>query len=351
MSVAQLIYASADSTLAEKLAFLKRPSTYSEHPISVDAIETHMSWVFLTPEYVYKLKKPIRVDSVDYSSVDARERNCRNEVQLNRRLAATVYLGVVHMVRHAGGQLTLGGKGEVVDWLVKMRRLPAERMLDVAIQQQSVEEVDVCKFSRVLSNFYRDAAPVNIPASAYYWRFDNEIFSIRTELAQLQYGLDEIKINRPTAALMALLHTEPELLQQRSEQQKIVEAHGDLRPEHVCILDQPVFIDCLEFDRQLRLLDPVDELAYLALECERLGAPAVGDLVMKNYMAITDDHPPAKLVDFYKSFRALVRARLSIRHLKDTPEHQHYQWKQKSIGYLDSSSKYAARLADKQFHK
>lgn len=108
---------------AEKVAFLRTPAAYPTHPRRVDVIETHMSWVFLAGDRVYKLKKPVHYPFLDFRTLASREFHCREEVRLNRRLAPHVYLGVVPLTQDHGGALALGGGGEVVDWLVEMRRL------------------------------------------------------------------------------------------------------------------------------------------------------------------------------------------------------------------------------------
>jgi hypothetical protein len=116
--------------ISRKVAFLATPRVYAEQPTGVEIVETHFSWVFLTDRYVYKLKKPLRGDGFDFSTAQARRRNAEAEVSLNRRLAADIYLGAVPLTLAGGHRLAIGGKGVVVDWLVKMVRLSAKRMLD-----------------------------------------------------------------------------------------------------------------------------------------------------------------------------------------------------------------------------
>ncbi len=120
----------ADPGLGAKVAFLSRPGSYPEPTARVDTIETHMSWVFLTDRQAWKLKKPVRTTWLDFTTAAARRRNCEAELRLNRRLATDVYLEIVPLALDDGGRLRLGDGGGVIDWLVRMRRLPAARMLD-----------------------------------------------------------------------------------------------------------------------------------------------------------------------------------------------------------------------------
>ncbi|MCK5480722.1 MAG: hypothetical protein KAJ06_06235, partial [Gammaproteobacteria bacterium] len=124
----------------------------------------------------------------------------------------------------------------------------------------------------------------------------------------------------------------------------IVEAHGDLRPEHICLTDPPVFIDCLEFNRRFRLLDTADELAFLAMECEHAGAPFIGPVLFETYRQCSGDDPPQLLVCFYKAYRAQMRAKLSIRHLGSCDYGDADKWVQRTKAYLHLAARYAGEL-------
>ena len=144
-------------TLEAKVHFLSRPSSYPHRPDHVSAKETHMSWVFLAGERVFKLKKPVRYSYLDFTTLEARERYCREETRLNRRLAPGVYRGVVPLTCFATGAMALGGEGEIVDWIVEMQRLPADCMLDVRLKEGRVGEEDISHLAQVLADFYRRA--------------------------------------------------------------------------------------------------------------------------------------------------------------------------------------------------
>jgi aminoglycoside phosphotransferase family enzyme len=295
-----------------------------------------MSWVFLTDAEAWKLKKPVRYDYLDFSTPEARRRNCEEEVRLNRRLSPEVYLGLAPLTIDARGDLQLAGKGEVIDWLVRMRRLPADRMLDRAIGDRTVSAADARKVGALLARFYKQAPPVAMTASEYRSRLAADVLASRQELANPEYGLPVDLLESIASAQLAFLKQESELFDDRARAGKIIEAHGDLRPEHICLEREPVIIDCLEFNRDFRILDPASELAFLALECERLGAPWVGDLILATYRDETGDRPPERLLVFYKSYHACLRAKIAVWHLKD---HEDWaKWTNKATRYL--------RLAD-----
>ncbi len=311
----------------------------------VTAVETHRSWVFLTDEYAYKLKKPGRYAFLDVSTVSARKYYCEEELRLNRRLAGDVYLATVPLCVDGTGKIQLGGAGSPVDWLVKMRRLPAQRMLDVAIDRRQIPDERIRAVARKLAAFYRTSAPVKIAPMDYRCGFERDIRASCGALSRSEFGLRREVVEAPCAAQLKLLSQAPALFDQRVQEGRIIEAHGDLRPEHVCLLEpEPVIIDCLEFSRELRTLDAAADLAFLAQECERLGAPRIGQIVFEIYREVTHDRPPAALISFYKSRWACLRAKLCVWHLTDPTCRDPAKWSRLAADYLRRAGRYAAEL-------
>jgi uncharacterized protein len=325
-------------TLAAKVAFLGRPGAYPERPQQVEVAETHLSWVFLTDRHVYKLKKPVLLPHLDFSTLEARETNSLTEVRLNRRLAPDVYLGVVGLMSLSDGTLCLGcppdGAGKVVDWLVWMKRLPVNRRLDETIRGGTVTRTDITGLSTVLCRFYRQAPTVPISPSDYMDRFVRDVGINRDIIVPRVPSALADKARRAADGQVAFLANHGGLLEERAAQGRIVEGHGDLRPEHVFLDGEPRIIDCLEFDRDLRLLDPVDELAYLGLECERLGAPWICQEILNTYRAGSGDAPDPRLHAFYGGFRASLRARLAALRLDDAPVERRADWLARVEAYL-----------------
>jgi aminoglycoside phosphotransferase family enzyme len=328
--------------LAEKVAFLRRPQSYAHAPRRVEAIETHMSWIFLTAELVHKLKKPVRYRFLDFRSLAARRRNCEAEVRLNRRLAPAVYLGAVPLVVDAEGGLRLDGEGEIIDWLVRMRRLPSERMLDRAIRDGTVRAVQLEAVARLLAEFFTAAIRVPIRPQTFRRRLAGGIAESAAELSDPAFDLSEERVARVRDRLGETLAGKAALFDRRVVAGHVVEGHGDLRPEHVCLGPDPAVIDCLEFRREFRLLDWADELSFLAMECERLGAPGPGAAILEACCRRLDDSPPPALIAFYKAQRALLRARLAILHLRDEEVRDAHVWRPRALEYLELAETYAA---------
>jgi aminoglycoside phosphotransferase family enzyme len=314
------------ASLAEKVAFLSLPAAYPNAAPHVEAIETHMSWVFLTEMFAHKLKKPVCYEFLDFRSLEARRRNCEEEVRLNHRLAPTVYIGAVPLVIDVERELKLDGKGTIVDWLVRMRRLPSERMLDSAILHDTVQDDELQGVARLLADFYKNAIRVTIPPPEYRRRLSD---AVTTDICD---------------TLHETLANNASLFDSRVQHRHVLEGHGDLRPEHVFLGPNPAVIDCLEFNREFRTLDWADELAFLAMECERLGSPEPGKVILETCCKELDDRPPAALIHFYKAHRAHLRAKLSILHLCDEDVHDPEMWRLRAMEYLGLANAYAGRL-------
>jgi len=337
------INSETELALSAKVAFLRQAHVYREATTHVKTVETHRSWVFLTDHYAYKLKKPVRSAFMDSSTVGARKFYCEEEVRLNRRLAGDVYLATVPLTMDRAGMLELNGTGPAVDWLVKMRRLPADRMLDIVIQSKRIQDSQTHAVALKLARFYQASAPVSIAPIDYWSGFEREVRANLGELSRPVFGLRKELVEPPCAAQLNLLTEAPAMFDQRVHEGRIVEGHGDLRPEHICLLEpEPVIIDCLEFNRELRTLDAAADLAFLAQECERFGAPQVGQIILDVYSQVTRDRPAAILLSFYKSFWACVRAKLCVWHLTDPICHDPAKWSQLAKEYLARAGSYAA---------
>lgn len=328
---------STPPTTQDTVAFLSRAAAYPERPRVVERVETHMSWVFLTDRHAYKLKKPVRWASLDFSTPELRRRDCEEELRLNRRLARDVYLELVPLTREPDGAFALGGRGEPVDWLVHMRRLPAERMLDRMIAT-GIEEKDVRPAALLLARFFAQAPVIESSGATYRNRLVEGTREDERELCRREFELPADRVRPLAAAQLAFLDARAALFDRRVREGRIVEGHGDLRPEHICLDEPPSIIDCLEFSPALRALDPADELAFLALECERLGRPVVGRWFFDAHREVTKDEPPAELVAFHRRYRALRRARIAIWHLQSPDAHDAAKWRNRALAYLDLAS-------------
>ena len=310
-------------------------------------VETHMSWVVLDRRHALKLKKPVRYPPLfDNSTLAARERDARAELRLNRRLAPQVYQRLL-AVQWDGHAMSLvpdderGGGGTTIEWVVCMQRLPAERMVDQLIARGELLRGHVESIAVLLSRFFAGAVPAPIDAAAHLRRFSDEMARHRAMLAarpELPQATAVLALAERTLAALA------PALERRLRQGHVVDGHGDLRPEHVCLLEQPVVIDGLTFNDALRQLDPFEEIAGFSLECERLGAAWAGPLLIERCRERLDDDPGDALLAFYRANAALLRARLAVGHLLDEHPVDPERWCVRARWYLARAAEALALL-------
>lgn len=335
----------AEPSLEEKVAYLSCADTYAGGASSVDLIETRMSCVFLTDTHVYKLKKPVRYRFLDLASVESRRANCEDALRLNGRLAGGVCLDVVPLSANAD-TLRLEDSTHPVDWLLKMRRLPQELMLERALADGRVTRQDVVRFTRALAGFYSGAERARLHADAYRENLRSSIVQSHRVLASPSFGLSLDLIDALRSKLIHYVQRRAGVLDKRVNDNMIVEGHGNLRPEHVCLTPEPLFIDCFESNLGLRMVDPADELGYLAMECEFLGADHIPRTIFATYRDCTGDAVDETLVAFYQGHRSFLRAMVAAGHLEDPlPEHKRNRWLGMARTYLRLAERYCMAFA------
>jgi len=327
--------------LEAKLQFLQSAAAHAGSGGPVESIETHMSWIILAGDRVLKLKKPVRHAFLDFSTLQAREFYCREELRLNARLAPGVYLDVLALQWHDGTfsllpAQRLPAQGQTVDWLVLMRRLPARHMLDQRIASGEVTPADIDALLAVLVDFYGHAPAVAVEPMEYLQRLQREQQTNRQVLLDRRWQLPGSA--QALDRLDAALRDQAPALQARAAQGRVLDGHGDLRPEHVCLLKPPVVIDCLEFNSALRQVDPFDEMGYLGLECEMAGAPWIAAQLFEGCAAALDDRPGLSLLHLYTAQRALLRARLALAHLLDAVPRTPERWPARAQRYIERAT-------------
>ena len=293
---------------------LMDPSIYPEPTTAVEVRETHISLVFLTDQYAYKIKKPVDLGFLDYSSLEQRRQLCEQEVALNRRLSADVYLDVMPISQH-GSRYRFCNAGPIVEYAVKMRRLPDDATLEAQLRHGAGAAATLTELARRLAAFH-DAHPVPLtsPPSIYGthaqvradWRenFDQTTDAIGQTLSASQYaGIQQ--------AVTGFLSRRQAWFDERHAAGRVRDCHGDLRAEHIYPEAGSLqIIDCIEFNPQFRYIDVASEVAFLAMDLERLGFAAHADDFARDYVEASGDVTLYRLLDFYRCYRAYVRGKV-----------------------------------------
>jgi uncharacterized protein len=327
-------------TLADKIKFLERGDAYWPPVLEVAPHETHMSQVFFADDRVYKLKKPVRFPYLDFSTLARREAACRTELRLNRRLA---HRDVVPLVHSTNG-LTIGGIGDIVDWLVVTDRLDERLMLDRVIAERRLHRWQLDRLATALIDFYRHADAVLVPPAVLTANLWHSLAYNRGILLDPRHQLSSGSVRYVDAVLRRFLTQRATDLAKRVRARRVVDGHGDFRPEHICLGDPVRIIDCLEFNARLRMVDPLDEIAFLCLECERLGAAWAGEYLRRRIMRAFHDGHADELFIFYRCHRATLRARLAVAHLLEPYPRTPEKWEPLARTYLKLAAVDAVRL-------
>ncbi len=318
-----------DVSLAQKVAVLSAMAGVEQ------VVETHMAYVFLTASHAFKMKKPVSFGYFDHRSLAARHHACAEEMRLNWELAGDVYIGLMPLLRRADGALTLLGPGRVVDWLVSMKRLPADRMLDAVIEAgvgPAPGEVD--GIVGKLADFFRKFQTRRPPRGLYLDHLRREQAVNAVNLREMAAHVPEIALAPLLDGLTARLDAAAPEITGREQARLILEGHGDLRPEHVCLTDPPVIFDRVETAREMRVIDVFDEVGYLGLECRLLGRADLHLRLLAGLAAAGFDPPSDTLQATYGVFRCVTRARLSLDHLRDPEPRTPEKWPVRARTYL-----------------
>jgi len=293
------------------VAALKKPGFYP-HPVErVDFIQTHISSVFLTGGLVYKLKKPVNFGFLDFTSLEKRRRYCQEELRLNRRLAPSVYLRV-EPINWDGARLSLGGPGEAVDYVVVMRQLEARLMGLEVLARGELGPGHIQGLVELLAPFYQRAATgpgVDEHGGLETVRFNTEENFQQTE-AYVGLCLSRDRFEEIRDYTRRFLEENRDFLARRAAQGRIRECHGDLHLANICFEDPPVVFDCIEFNERFRCSDVAADLAFLAMDLDFQGLPDLSKRLVEGYVARSGDKELIKLIDFYKCYRAYVRAKI-----------------------------------------
>lgn len=303
--------------LAKLIEALVDPAAYPFPVEHVEVRQTHISAVFLAGAYVYKIKKPVDFGFLDFGTLEKRRYFCDQEVRLNRRLAPDVYLGVVPVAR-CGERVGFEADGEVVEWAVKMRRLPDQASLQSCLQRGEVDQNVVCNLARRIAAFHAEAE--SGPQIAACGRFDvvarNARENFEQSAAQVGTTASNTVIERLEALTECTLARQRSLIESRAEHGVPRDTHGDLRLGHVYIFPEReppgdlVVIDCIEFAERFRFADPISDMAFLLMGLKLHGRRDLGRAFLDAYIRATGDDEGRALIPFYVAYRATVRGKV-----------------------------------------
>ena len=311
------------------IAFLESPESYPHGPTEVRAIQTHISWVFVASPFVFKVKKPVNLGFLDFSTLEKRHYFCWREIELNRRLCPEIYLNVVLIYKTTSG-FSFNGEGEIVEYAVKMRELPHGWFLSELLEKNLVGEKEINRVISILHRFYQTETPT--PEIEQWGTPEKLKISTDENFAQIEPFVGK---TISSAAFEAIRHftnrfyiVNENLFHERIQQHRILDCHGDLHLDHVHLTPEAITIfDCIEFNDRFRFIDIANDLAFLAMDFDFKGRSDLGNLFLRNAARELGDSGMLKVSDFYKCYRAFVRGKVESiqateKETKDPQKHE-----------------------------
>jgi aminoglycoside phosphotransferase family enzyme len=300
------------SDLPELVEALLDPRAYPGNPGRIELVQTQISYVFLAGDFVYKAKKPVDMGFLDYTTLEKRRFFCHKEVELNRRLCPSAYLGVAPVTRDNGIYL-INGKGEPLEYVVKMRRLPREAMMDALLPRGGVTGEMVGRVAEVIAAFHARAATDE--EISRLGGLEAVVKNTEENFEQTEKYLDTIitpeVFRRIRDYTRDFIRDNTALFHRRAAGGRIRDCHGDLHASHVCFSEGICIYDCIEFIDRLRYSDVTADVAFLAMDLDHFGRADLADVFVREYVAAGGDTELPEMLNFYKCYRAYVRGKVS----------------------------------------
>ncbi|OGP91000.1 MAG: hypothetical protein A2157_00530 [Deltaproteobacteria bacterium RBG_16_47_11] len=329
------------------LKALLDPEIYPDRPPVIKVIETHISLLFLTGNHVYKVKKPVDFGFLDFTTLEKRKFFCEQEVKLNRRLSPAIYLGVVKITKE-GNRIHLEGKGEPVEYAVKMKQIPEEKLMDKLLEKKQVTPKMIEAISEKLVQFYFAAETNDViksfarPGRVKQDTDENFEQTERYIDVTIPRGVYEEVKNKTND----FFRTNGKIFQQRIASDRIRDCHGDLRLEHIFWGDEISIIDCIEFNQRFRYTDVAADIAFLVMDLDYHGREDLSEGLIRAYVGESGDLELMEVLDFYKCYRAYVRGKVESFRLDDPhiPEGEKKEALKRAQKYFSLAHRYTQRF-------
>ena len=307
------------SITARILDSLMKPGAYPVHTDSVELLQTHISWLFLTDSHVFKIKKPVNFGFLDFSTLELRHFYCAEEVRLNRRLCPDMYEQVIAL-RETDAGAAFTGNGTIIEYAVMMKRLPADRMLDRLVDNGSITLEEIERIAREIARFHATAQTsphISQCGSLEQIRFNwNENFQ-QTEVFSSS-TLPPAVCRTIRSYVDSFLERHRSLFEERIQRGYIRDGDGDLHLGNICLYNNSAYIfDCIEFNERFRFGDTAADLAFLLMDLDYHHRPDLSEAVLSTYISASGDGGIMALIPFYKIYRAFVRGKVESMRLLD----------------------------------
>ena len=322
--------------LPDFIQALLDPSRYDHAAEDIKLVQTHISYVLLAGDYVYKFKKPVDFGFLDFSTLEKRQACCEQELVLNRRLSPEIYLDLVTVTRE-NEEFRLGGTGEVVEYGVRMVRMPEERMMVNVIQSGELGRPHIDALVEVLVPFY-DAAERSVDIDRF-GTGEAVGVNVLENFDQTKDFIGSAALSREQFDTISSYArdflTRSDVFENRIALGKIRDCHGDLYSANICLADKVYIYDCIEFNQRFRYCDVASDIAFLAMDLDYHGLEDLSGYLVDRFISISGDTGLVEVLDFYKCYRAYVRGKIGLFTANDPAVDQELR-----ASLLDGAGKY-----------
>ncbi|MBN2539043.1 MAG: phosphotransferase [Deltaproteobacteria bacterium] len=299
---------------------MMRPEFYPHKPDTVELLQTHISFIFIAGDLVYKIKKAVDFGFLDFTTLEKRKYYCEQEVVLNRRFAPDVYIGVIEITEDERKNLRPGGEGGIVEYAVKMKKIPEEKMLYRLMEADKIAEADVKRVGRHLARVYGNIS--SDEKARTFGMFDVISTNVIENFDQTRKYTGGPVSSEAFDAIeswsRSFMDTNSALFDMRIGQGHVKDCHGDLHLQHICIEDDVISVfDCIEFNERFRFGDVASDVAFLSMDFDFNGRSELGNIFVHVYIDESGDATLRDVLRFYKVYRAMVRAKVTSFMLDD----------------------------------
>jgi aminoglycoside phosphotransferase family enzyme len=300
-----------DSTVQKQVVeALMKPEAYDEEAGQIELIQTHISFVFLTRNFVYKIKKALNLGFLDFTTLEKRRLFCEKELELNRRLCEDLYLEVVPI--NKSNIIKIKGKGETVEYAVKMKKIPQEKMMNRLLEEDKMDSKLVNRIAKIIAEFH-SKAETNKRISEFgslaiietNWK---ENFEQTREFVGKTICIEDFELIRER--IDDFMNINAPLFKKRVAEGRVRDCHGDIHSGNIFVTDQIYIFDAIEFNERFRYSDVASDIAFLAMDLDFKEHADLSNFFVKKYIKYSGDQELTKLLPFYKCYRAYVRGKV-----------------------------------------
>ena len=325
---------------------LLKPEAYPQDPGKIELIQTHISFVFITKNFVYKVKKAVNFGFLDFSTLEKRRFFCEKELELNRRLCPDIYLQVDPI--NKSKSIKINGSGEIIEYALKMKRLPQEKIMTLLLKENKVDKKTIDQIAAIVADFHLKAqtnaeisqfGSLKIVKTNWDENFVQTQKYINQTIPQTTFQFIQNKVNK-------FMDKNKQLFETRIAQSRIRDCHGDLHSGNIFITDKICIFDAIEFNDRFRYSDVAADVAFLAMDLDFQQRADLSNYFIERYLAYSKDQQLNQMLAFYKCYRAYVRGKVISFKLDDpniTNQEKQAATKE-AQAYFKLAAKYAKNL-------